>query len=467
MNITLKKTLLLTLLLTYTSTLIAQSGQVSDRIIAIVNDRIILKSEVDNEVRDYMNQAQMSGETVPFSEDLWYSALQSMVDNYVLLEKAKIDSVVVSDDLVNRQMDQRINEMVRQAGSERALEEAFGQSIIQLRAEYREQFREQMIVQQVQQQKVRTIKITRPEVEEFFNSIPQDSLPIIPEMVGVSQIVIIPPPLEDAKTQAYEKAAAIRDSIINHDKGFEDMARRYSEDGSAARGGLLPMMPINDLVANYSAAASALDPGGISEVVETQFGFHVIRLNQRRGDNIETNHILIRVDDQQVDEQAAIDKLNALRDSVLNHDKRFNDLARKYSEDDQTKSFGGRIMNPQTGERLLPINQLEPSLYRIVLLLDEEGQISEPRSFNPQRSNASRAFRIVRLDRLIPEHQANLKDDYDRIRDIALSRKTQRILRKWMQDIRDEVYVEFKIDMPDSDPLPDDMLTPTTETEVR
>lgn len=462
----LKKTLLFALFLTFSSTAYAQSTQVADRIIAVVNDRIILKSDVDEEVRNYMTQVEMQGQSVPFTEELWYSALQSMVDNYVLLEKARIDSVVVSDDMVNRQMDQRINQMIRQAGSERALEQAFGQSIIQIRADYREQFREQMIIQQVQQNKMVSVNITRPEVEEFFRSIPEDELPIIPEQVGVSQIVIIPPALEDARTQAFETASAIRDSIVNQGKDFEEMARRHSEDGTAPRGGLIPMTPISDLVANYSAAATALEPGQISEVVQTQFGFHIIRLNRRSGDNIDTNHILIRIDENLVDEDYAINKLNALRDSVLNHGKRFSDLARKYSDDDDTKPFGGRVVNMQTGERLMPINQLDPALYRIVILLDEEGEISEPRSFTPGRSSSSRAFRIVRLDRHIPEHRANLEQDFDYIREFALQQKRMKKMRKWMEDLRADVYIEFKIDMPDVDPLLEDQLPPT-ETEVR
>ncbi len=462
----LKKIFLFTLFLTFSYTAHAQSSQVADRIIAVVNDRIILKSDVDDEVRNYMNQIQMQGQPVTFSEDLWYSALQSMVDNYVLLEKAKIDSVVVSDDLVNREMDQRLNQMIRQAGSERALEEAFGQSIIQIRAEYREQFREQMIIQRVQQNKLGSVTITRPEVEEFFRSIPEGELPVIPEQVGVSQIVVIPPALEDAQTQAFEKAAAIRDSIVTMGKDFEEMARRHSDDGSGARGGLIPMTPISDLVANYSAAATALEPGGVSEVVQTQFGFHIIRLNRRSGDNIDTNHILIRIDDNLVDEDYAIEKLNALRDSVLNHDKRFSDLARQYSDDEDTRPFGGRIVNMQTGERLMAINQLDPALYRIVILLDEEGEISEPRSFTPRRTSSSRAFRIVRLDRHIPEHRANLEQDFDRIREIALQRKRMERMRTWMDGLRAEVYIEFKIDMPDTDPLLEDQLPPT-DTDVR
>lgn len=470
MHIFPKSLLFLSLIFVYTASSLfaqSQSERVADRIVAVVNDRIILKSDVDNEVRDYMTQSQMAGQQISFSEDLWYSALQSMVDNYVLLERAEIDSVVVSDEMVSRQMDMRINDLIRQAGSEEAVEEAFGTSLIQLRADFRDQFREQMIVQQMQQQKLGRVSITRPEVIEFFESIPSDSLPIIPEQVGISQIVVVPTPLEDAQNQAHQKASAIRDSIVNHDKEFEEMARRYSEDGSAQRGGLLPMMPINDLVANYSAAATALEPGEISEVVRTEFGYHVIRLNQRMGDNIETNHILIRIDEEQVDEQAAIDKLEAIRDSVMHHDKSFSELARRHSEDEETRAFGGRIVNPQTGERLWALNELEPSLYRIVLLLEDEGEISEPSSFNPPRMNTSRAFRIVHLDRHIPEHRANLDQDYDRIKQIALQQKQRERLIAWIEDLRDDVYIEFKIPMPDIDPdVDEEMLGPTEETEI-
>lgn len=447
MNI-LYRVIILTLLCILITDIAKGQQQTTDKIVAIVNDRIILKSDVDDEILNYMRQSEMDGQEIEFTRDLWYSALQSMVDSYVLLEKAKIDSVVVSDDMVTRNMDQRINQLIRQAGSERALEEAFGQSLVQIRAEFREQFREQMIAQSVQQKKMSTITITRPEVEEFFNQIPEESIPIIPEQIALSQIVIIPTPLEDAKNEAFQRAQALRDSVTTYERDFETMARRYSEDVSAPRGGLIPMMPLDELVSSYSAAAAALQPGGISEVVETRFGFHVIRLNRRSGDNIETNHILIKIDEDLVDEQAAIDKLNAIRDSVLYHDKNFADMARKYSQDEDSNVFGGRILNPQTGRRLLQIDQLEPALYRIALLLDDEGQISEPRTYNPRSPTVNRAFRIVRLDRHIPEHRANLKQDYDQIRDFALQQKTARIMGRWIDELRDEVYIEFKIPLP-------------------
>ena len=444
---------------------LSQQKQVADKIVAIVNDRIILKSDVDNEVLQYMQQAQLENQQISFSEDLWFSALESMVDNNVMLERAKIDSVVVSDEMVNRAMDERINQMIRQAGGEEQLEQALGNSLVQIRADYRETFREQMITQQLQQMQMGRVEITRPEVREFFEEIPEEQLPTIPEQVELSQIVIIPPELDDARNVAYQKARALRDSVTTYGKDFEEMARRYSDGPSAPRGGLLPMMPLGDLVANYSAAASALQPGEISEVVRTDFGYHVIRLNQRQGDSIETNHILIEIDDESVDEDYAINKLEALRDSVLNHGKRFRDLAREYSEDETTSIMGGRIMNMQTRERRMTLSELEPSLYRIVLLLDEEGDISEPRPFTLPGSN-KRAYRIVRLDRHIPEHVANLEDDYEQIKNIALQRKQMRLLSEWLEDIRQDVYVEYKIEIPD-DIEPDmDMIMPEEEIPV-
>ncbi|MEX2368433.1 MAG: peptidylprolyl isomerase, partial [Balneolaceae bacterium] len=354
---------ILTLLLA--SSLFAQSSQVTDRIIAVVNDRIILKSDIDNEVVNYMRQLQQSNQEMEFSRQLWYEVLESMIDNYVLLEKAEIDSVVVSDEMVNRQMDQRINQLIRQAGSEAALERQFGQSIVELRAEFREQFREQMTVQQIRQQKMNEISITRPEVRDFFESIPADSLPTIPEQVALSQIVKIPPPLEDAKEAALERARQIRDSIVVHGKSFEEMARKYSSAPDAQQGGKIPLMPMDQLVPSYSAAAAALDTAEVSGIVETSYGFHIIRLNRRVGDQVDTNNLLISMDDEGMDEQQAIDQLNAIRDSVLNHGAEFAEMARKHSDDEFTGNMGGRILDPQTGQRLLAINQLDPALYRI------------------------------------------------------------------------------------------------------
>lgn len=423
----------------------AQQERTLDSIVAIVNNHIILKSDVDNRVSEYMQSAGIN----QFSERLWFDILESAIDHYVLVEQARIDSVIVSDDEVNRAMDQRIRQLVQQVGSEQELERIFGKSIVQLRAEFRSMFRDEIRVQRVREKKMRSITITRPEVVEFFNSIPADSLPMIPETVELGQIVVIPPARQEARTAAFNLASALRDSLINHGANFEALARRHSHGPGAANGGLIPLMPLTDLVAEYSAAAAALEPGGISEVVETRFGFHVIRLNRRVGDQIETNHILIQIREDELDEEFAINKLNALRDSVLVHGKDFRDLARRHSDDRSTAVQGGRIINPNTGQRRIAVDDLDPALYRLVLNLNSESDISTPSRFTTGPANNRRqAYRIVKLFKRVEAHVANLEQDYDLIRNFALQQKQLEVLSKWMLELRDDIYVEYRIDSP-------------------
>lgn len=426
-------------------------GETLDQIVAVVNDHVILKSDVDQQVTDYLMQMRQQGNQMPdFSKEMWYSILQNMIDRYVLLDQAREDSVVVTDEQVNQQINQRINQYVQQVGSESDLEQQLGKSIVQLRAELREDYRTEMIVGQYRQQKIQNVNITRPEVREYFNSIPSDSLPTIPERVAVSQIVATPAPMENAREEALKLARQLRDSLLNHDKSIEELARRHSNGPSASNGGRLGMISLNDLVAEYSAAAAALDPGEISEVVETSFGFHVIRLNERQGEQIDTNHILISMDEASYDDQAAIQKLEQYRDSVLNDGATFSDLAREHSEDPNTAPQGGRILNPRTGERLIPLGQLDPALYRIALLLEEEGDISEPKEFNiGSEGNSRKAYRIVRLDERVPEHVANLEQDYERIKNIALQEKQLKVIQEWLRELKGQVYIEYKIHVPE------------------
>lgn len=456
MNSVYSLTLSLLILLISAGSIHAQNQsnvQTLDKIVAVVNDHVILKSDVDQSVTDYMMQMrQQNNQLPPFSEDLWYSVLQNMVERYVLLDKAREDSVIVTDEQVNQQIDQRINQYVSQVGSESALEEQVGKSIVQLRADLREDYRTEMVVGQYRQQRMQKVNITRPEVKEYFNNIPKDSLPTIPERVAVSQIVVTPAPMENAREEARQLAMTLRDSVLNHDKNIEELARRHSDGPSGPQGGSLGMIPLNDLVPEYSAAAAALQPGEISEVVETSFGFHVIRLNKRQGDQIDTNHILISMDKENYDDQTAINTLEQYKDSIqTNSDVTFAEIARKYSEDPNTAPQGGRILNPQSGERSIPLNQLDPALYRIVLLLNEEGDISDPKEFNiGSRNNSKKAFRIVRLDNRVPEHVANLEQDYERIKNVALQEKQFRIIEKWLSDLREQVYIEYKIPVPDN-----------------
>lgn len=434
-------------ILFHLSPLKAQNGsdQLIDKIVALVNNNIILKSEIDARV----GQVLSTNKNITFSEDLWYQILQSSVDNYVLLEQAKLDSIIISDVQVNAALDARIQEIGRQAGGVDALERAWGKSLVQIRAEFREDFREELTIEELRNSKIRNIKATRGEVKEFYNNIPKDSLPQVPESVELAQIVKIPEPKAEAEEKAKQLAFALRDSILNHGKDLEELAKVYSNGPSAPRGGQLGLISMGDLVSEYSAAAAALRPGGISEVVRTVFGYHIILLKKRVGDKIDTSHILLNVDDQELDEESAIAELNALRDTLITNPKKsFFDIAREHSDDKNTSTLGGRLANPRTGQKTIPLTSLDPSLYRIVLLLNDEGDISEPKPFNPEINNATKAFRIVKLIRKVEEHRANLELDYELFESIALQDKQMRVFNEWLKSLRKDIYIEYRVPMP-------------------
>lgn len=439
-------TFLFILALTVSAT--AQQRQIADQIVAVVNNHIILKSDVDQRVFEFMQQSPDQ----TYDERMWYYVLESMIDNYVLVEKAIIDSIIVSDSEVDRILNQRIDELVSQVGSERELERAFGQPVVEIKAEYAEQFRQDLMVNRVRQQKIQRINITRPEVVEFFNAIPQDSLPVIPESVSLSQIAIVPPPKPDARENARELAVQLRDSIIQHGVPIEELARRHSDGPTASQGGGLPMLNTTDLLPEYAAAAAALESGELSEVVSTDQGFHVIRLNERQGQQISTHHILISVPEDELDEEYAIEKLTAIRDSIIHHGNNFANMARRHSDDRNTAPAGGRLIDPQTGQRYIAVRDLDPSLFRMVLLLEEAGDISEPRSYQYGEDD-NIAYRIVKLNDRIEEHRANLEQDYQLIRNFALQQKSQKILAEWVMNLRDEMFVEYRIPVPDYNPL--------------
>lgn len=427
----------------------AQQSKVLDRVVAQVNNHIILKSDVDSLVAEVLTRER----GLRFDESVWYEILESQIDKYVLIEQAAIDSVEISEEQLELRLEDYIRNLTAQFGSEQALEEALGKSIYEYKNEWRPRVKENELASQVRENFRSKVTISRREVEEFFNSIPKDSLPMIPEQVQMAHIVAIPPLSSDAKKRAYDMASAIRDSILNHGKSIEEMAVAYSSDPTAKQnGGLISLTNLSDLVAEYSAAASALEPGQISEVVETVFGYHVIRLNRRVGDQIETNHVLIQIDTNESEDEVAIRRLEAIRDSLMNHGKSFTEMARKYSDDRATSAYGGRLRDPMTGEFLLDIDRLDPALYSMVILLDNVGDISDPRPYNVPPSASQRelrkAYRLVQLQKKIPQHRANLADDYELVSNYALQLKQLSELSKYLEELRKTIYVEYKINKP-------------------
>jgi len=411
---------------------------VIDEIVAVVADDIILRSDVDALLLGIMQQQQLQ-----YSDELWAQSLNQLIDQGVLTEHARRDTNInVTDDQVNQSLDQRISTLTQQVGGTVRLEEIYGQSVPEIRASLREKFRERLMADQFQNTKLQTIKVTPTEVREWFSQFPTDSLPTLPTMIRTSHIVRYPAIPESAKEEAFEIVSAIRDSIVAGRSTLEDMARRFSEDvGSAANGGRYEEMQLGNLVPEFAAVASRATPGELSQPFNSPFGYHILRVNSRVGDQLDFSHILINIDKSRADPTEAIALLTSLRDSLLASSVPFELLARRHSEEETTAEIGGRVIDPQTGERDLFLEAMGEEWQALADTL-EIGEISLPGPVTLQ--DGSLAYHIVQLQRLIPEHRVDIETDYARIEQLALDAKRNSEMREWLDMLREEVYVETR-----------------------
>ncbi len=419
------------------SSLFAQTSEVVDEIVAVVGDQIILRSDVDGFVAGYIQQQQ-----VPYSENLWMEALNQLIDQKVMTVHARRDTTIkVEDAQVEQSLTQRINQLTAQVGGQNELEELYGKSTLQIKDELRSEFRDRMLAEQFQNRKLRQIRVTPTEVKDWFSQFPTDSLPTLPDLVRVSHIVRYPEITEAARNEAMEIISAIRDSVVNGGASFETLATQFSDDLASARnGGRDSGRRLGELVPEFAAVASRIPIGEISQVFETQFGLHILRVNERRGDVIDYNHILIRFDESKSDPTNAIAYLNAVRDSILAEEIPFERMTRIHSEEESTAMNGGRVVEPRSGERDLPLNALGPSWRNTISSL-KEGEISEPAEV--ELLDGRKAYHILLLQRRTPSHRVGIEEDYERIEQIALQEKQNRELRKWLDKLREDVYVEL------------------------
>ena len=417
----------------FTLPLLAQ--EMVEGVVAVIGDKAILKSEIEQQ---YL-QLKASDVT---NANLRCEVMEELMFQKLLSHQAEIDSLEVTEDEINDAIDQRIDYFVSQIGSEKKLEDYFGKTISQIREEFRTIFKEQRLAQRMESKITSGVKVTPQEVLKFYNKIPEDSLPLFPEEIYLSQLVVYPKVDKSERERITKKLNGFKQRVQNGED-FAFLASLYSDDpGSAKVGGDLGFVKKGKLVPKFESVAFRLQEGELSDVVETKFGFHLIQMVKRRGQQFNIRHILIKPNISSNAVEKAKTKLDSIIQFMAKDTLSFEQLAIKYSED-ESKNNGGVIVNPQTGSSSFVLEELEFSVSSTIDGL-KENEYSKPTVF--VSFDGRKGCRIINVDRIIEEHQANLKEDYDRIQSVALQEMKAQALNEWKKDKLKETYIDIKKD---------------------
>ena len=400
---------------------------VVDRIVAVIDKEIVTESDVQERI----TYAALQNRLDPKSPELRRQVMENLIAEKLMLAQAILDSVAVTEEEVSRSLDQQFQNFVRQAGSEQALEKVYGKPVSRMKREFRPEMRKQLLIQKLRQQREANLSVARREVEEFFESY-KDSLPKVPEEVDLSHIFIVPKADTSLESKTRLQLNAIRDSIAAGGD-FADFARRYSQDPNGSKGGDLGWAKRGlAFVPEFEEAVFALKEKELSPVVKTEFGFHLIQLLERRGETVHARHILLRTEKGPASDTAAVHFLSALRDSII-QGKSLAEFARKYSEDEETKSVGGDL-----GQ--ISVDQLETDFSSVVKDL-KAGEISQPHRVTMKNAYG---YQIVSLKKRVAAHSVNLADDYKRVEQMALYLKRNKINAAWIEELKKNIYCELR-----------------------
>lgn len=414
--------------------LVAQDGKrtLVDKVVGIVGDNIILMSDIELQYEQY----KLEGNTM--IPNMKCELMNQMLVQKMFLQQAQVDSVVVTDDEVESELDRRMRYFTSVIGSEERLEEYYGKSIILIKDEFRKDVEDQLLAQRMQGQILEGMSVTPAEVKAFYNSIPKDSIPYFDAEVEVGVIVNYPDVSESMKLIAKEKLEGIRQRIIDG-QDFAFMAGIHSKDlGTKSNGGDLGYFGRGQMVNEFEAVAFSLKPGEMSEVFETEFGYHILLVEERKGEKVKARHILIKPEVTSADLEAAQIELEAIKTQIDTGGITFAKAVAKYSEDEETKNSGGMLINPQSGNSFFEMDQVDQQINFVITNM-EAGDISDPTLFIMQ--DGTEGYRLVYLKSESPPHVANLQDDYYKIKAAALSQKEEKVMREWMEDKAKETYV--------------------------
>lgn len=411
---------------------------VLDKLIGKVDNYHILKSDLDRTMAEYANQPKAPERC---------QLLQSLFINKLLLAKAEIDSVMVEDKQVDSDVNARMEQMILQFGSEKNIVEAYGKSIESLKNEYHDLVKEQLVARKMQGKITETVKITPNEVKKFFNAIPKDSIPYIPTEVEVLQIVRYAKATKEEKQKIKDRLVDFK-RRVKDGEDFAKLAIENSEDpGSASNGGLYANVRRGQMVPEFEAAAMKLKPGEVSDLVETDYGIHLLQGIEIRGQEYSVRHILLSPDRNRLDLSEPTRFLDSLRTLIMADSLTFEKAAKEYSEDKNSADMNGFLANPATGANKLPLDETMDSYLYLTLDTMQVGRISKPLSFRTEDQKT--AVRILYFKAKYPPHFANLKDDYQKLSAIALAQKRNKTIDEWFIKAKSEVFIwvddEYKI----------------------
>ena len=411
----------------------------------IIIANIILQSDIENQYIQYRVQGLAAGT----GKEIRSRILEDLLLQKLMLNQAEMDSITVTDDQVEADMEQRIRYFIARIGSQEKLEEQFGKSMAEIKDEVRQARRDQMLQEQVQAKIMQNVTVTPKEVKDFFHDIPKDSLPTISPSYEIVQIVKRPPVSIDEKLQVKDRLYQIRKRILEGESSFSTMAVLYSEDpGSARQGGELGFAGKGVYATEFENVAFNLRDGEISDVVETEFGFHIIQLIERRGETINCRHILLTAKVPVEALEKAQNQLDSVAQLIRNGDMTFEEACKKFSDDD-SKSNGGYLTNAVSGGNWLSLQDLQelegsyPEYKNLAFVISRlnVGEVSDPLPMTTNENND--AFRLVMVKRKTEAHQANLKDDYSLIQNWALGQKRQEAIGKWVKDKAAKAYIRL------------------------
>ncbi|MFO7852873.1 MAG: peptidylprolyl isomerase [Bacteroidota bacterium] len=404
-----------------------------DEVSAIVGDETVYLSDVENMV---LQQVTM-GDRRP-TEKIRCEVFEDLMVQLLFLDQARLDSIVISNDEINRMVDERLNDFVLRAGSEENLEEYFKKSMVEIRRDLRPMMRNQQLASQVQNNLAMDITITPEEVRRFYESIPPDSLPLIPARVEISLIQIDPPGLEESKLETRQRLLDLRRRIIEGES-FRALAVLYSEDEeSASNGGEIGFQVRGNLDKAYADEAFSLKKNQVSKVIESEYGFHIIELIERRGDMVNTRHILIKPKIKPEQAKEAKNRLDSIADLIRSDSLSFMEAAYRFSTHKDSRMNGGVYVTPDTRESLIEIDRLPQQIYMVVRDM-KINEISEGFQMKDRMGNT--VFRIIKLNKQTEPHVANIKDDYNYLKELALANKRSSIYQDWIQEKMEMTYI--------------------------